>query len=401
MGRGRGALLPAVVVIGAMTSVVGVGAAADAATPPPTSPWAQTNASAADSRDNPAAHVPNASDAGKIKFLRDVTAPPGTPGGICVAGAEQPVLVGDYLYDISTDGVSAYDARTGALRWHSVIDTSGVEVYSGLAVQDGIVVVGHDDSCETNDPNGVVSAFDATTGQPVWSYDVEGPINSTVVSGSTVLVEGENSEDGGQAVAIDLSSGTLLWSAIGPGCPENAVVVDGFALYDDCNALPELVAADLATGAVVWTKPGAWSVERGDTDATGAHDLYATSPTGVVVDLDPSTGATRYSLSGATRTLAVDGARVYAACPQSLCAYSRANGALVWTRDVWGSGQAQAVAVAGKVLYANNGVVLDASSGKLLALLGDPDGTDVSVGAGRVAIAADERIIDLYGLRGE
>ncbi len=73
----------------------------------------------------------------------------------------EPVVVGRTLYLASTrtDSVTAYDTRTGQLKWKVFAD--GPIRFAPL-VADGKVVFGSDDGC--------VYAVDAQTGKPVWKF---------------------------------------------------------------------------------------------------------------------------------------------------------------------------------------------------------------------------------------
>ncbi|HEY2793640.1 MAG TPA: PQQ-binding-like beta-propeller repeat protein, partial [Micromonosporaceae bacterium] len=338
----------------------------------------------------------------QIKYLRSVVAPPGNPEGLCDAGAALPILANQNLYAIATDGVSAFKASTGALLWHATIDSSETEQYGGLAVAGGLVLVAHQDGCETEDPVGAVTAFNATTGAPVWNGGLDESVTSMVVSGTTVVTGGDDFPDGTQLQALSLSTGASLWTRhFDTDCDEPVIVVDGLVVYNNCDT-NKLTAAKLSTGAVVWSRAGLWTVERGDSDTTSAHHLYATPASGVVTDLNPATGATRFTLAGATRTLAVDATQVYAACSAGLCAYNRGTGAPTWSESTAGGWTVDTknIAIGGAVLYGANGTVLNASTGAFLAVLSDQNSGTVVVGDGRLAYTNNERIIDLFGLAG-
>jgi outer membrane protein assembly factor BamB len=223
-----------------------------------------------------------------------------------------------------------------------------------------------------------------------------------VVSGNTVVTAGNDFPSGSNIQAINLSTGAAVWSkTFDNDCAEPALVVHAMVIYNDCDA-SKLVAATLSSGTKVWTRAGVWAVERGDTDTTGARHLYAIPSSGIVTDLNPSSGATHFTLAGATHTLAVDGLRVYAACTQGLCAYNRGTGALEWSESSAGGWNVDTshIAIGGAVLYGANGTVLNASTGVFLAILSDQPGNSVAVGDDRVAFTDNNRIIDLYGLSG-
>ena len=111
-----------------------------------------------------------------------------------------------------------------------------------------------------------------------------------------------------------------------------------------------LVAASVSTGSVAWRKPGHWGVgvERADAVGTAAKYLYVGSDT----VMNPATGATRFTLSGATRIDAVDATRVYANCGDVVCAFTKATGVRLWTSTVPASPDWWApLTLAGALLY--------------------------------------------------
>src|SRR5262245_59514757 len=232
-----------------------IGTAAAAVTE--TAPWAQTNYNGSNSRANTVEGALTVSNAAQIKYLRSVVAPPGTPAALCDPGATLPVLANQSLYAISTDGVSAYKASTGALLWHTVIDSFQTERYAGLALASGMVVVGHDDGCETEDPAGAVAAYNASTGALVWTQNgLDQAVDAMAVSGHTVVTDGDDLPSGSNIQAINLTTGALLWTKhFDNVCAEPAIVVDGLVIFNNCDT-NKLTAAKLSNGSTVWTKAG-------------------------------------------------------------------------------------------------------------------------------------------------
>src|SRR5262249_7398369 len=137
----------------------------------------------------------------------------------------------------------------------------------------------------------------------------------------------------------------------------------------------------------------------------GAHGkhLYATDPTGTVVDLNPRTGQAGYSLRQAVTVLAVDNSRVYATCGsqhQNLCGYNIGTGALAW-QDTQLLGTPKLAAEADGVLYLNYGAALNTATGKRTTRIWpiNPPRTALAVGDGRIATVTGRKI-NLYGLPG-
>lgn len=168
------------------------------------------------------------------------------------------------------------------------------------------------------------------------------------------------------------------------------------------NNTPFLQGDSLATGAQLWRRSGTWQVERGDLAASAGKNVFASSG-GSVYDLNPLTGATRYTLTGADSVLAVGSSQVYASCSGiSVCGYQLSDGHQLWSAS--GGGQPLAVE-AGGVLYLSDGQALNATSGAPLTYVWEqPNVTAatraLAVGEGRIAVVNDPRVLDLYGLPG-
>ena len=99
----------------------------------------------------------------------------------------EPVVVGRTLYLASTrtDSVTAYDTRTGQLKWRVFAD--GPIRFAPL-VADGKVVFGSDDGC--------VYAVDALDGHLLWLYDVTELLGGGRQQGYVFRHRGVTYEDG-------------------------------------------------------------------------------------------------------------------------------------------------------------------------------------------------------------
>jgi hypothetical protein len=188
----------------------------------------------------------------------------------------------------------------------------------------------------------------------------------------------------------------------------SVLVVGGLVMSYGCDSQGNetLDASNLATGEVVWSLPG-WSFQRGDLDGPAGTHLYATSPSGTVMDLNPQTGQTEYPLRRAVHVLAVDNSRVYATCNSQntlVCAYSTSTGGLEW--QVTRGTPVALAADADGVLYLDNGQALNAATGKFIkaiwptGYIGYNSATAIAVGDGRIAVVQDPRVLDLFGLPG-
>src|SRR5262249_348096 len=124
----------------------------------------------------------------------------------------------------------------------------------------------------------------------------------------------------------------------------------------------------LATGALLWSLPGNWTIQRGDLSGSLGKHLYASNPSGTTVALNPLTGQVQYSLNGGV--LAVDGSRVYATCGSggisALCAFNIKTGALEWQNAQEYDFLA---AEADGVLYLADGTALNAATGQVITTI--------------------------------
>jgi outer membrane protein assembly factor BamB len=395
-------LLTSAVAVAALTATGAYAAGA--------APWPQGGHDAALSRANAGDTSLTAATIGRAQYLRSIVAAP-QPGGndsACTAGVQaEPLVVGNTVFAVLEHRLTAHDARTGALRWSVTLDLDPeVSRYVGPAYAGGRVLLATMvDACVSEDPGGSLRSYDAATGALQWSSGTGGPISALRVSGTTVVAAGSSPGSGATVAALNLADGTIRWSKtdLCGEYPSRVVVVAGRVIYGACDESgvnPTLVARALATGARAWTKPGAWSVQRGDSDnPSGPHHIYVGSSAGLV-DVNPANGATRYTIPGpGVRSLAVDATRVYATCPAGVCAYLRATGAPTWSAaapeslDALTVGSGIVVLPDGRVLRAGDGV-------ELRDLWTAPDAQWMSLGDGYLTSVTDTRLIDLFGLPG-
>jgi outer membrane protein assembly factor BamB len=364
------------------------------------SPWSQTDSNAALSRANLTEKVLSRSTATKIKYLRSAVAPPNSSQ--CLQGSAVALARG-YLYALTKGKISKYNAATGRLIWRRTPDQSSG--YEWLAVSHNRVIAGGPGCVSESEPSSIIYAFNASTGALVWSQRLsETLLTEAAVAGPYVITYGPGPVTS-TATVLNIADGTLVWSTPGCGGLASQVVVGSLVMSYGCSpqGARTLEARDLATGALAWSLPGNWGLQRGDQSGANGKHLYATDPTGAVVDLNPLTGQAEYSLSQAVTVLAVDNLRVYATCGsrgQDLCGYNIGTGALEW-QDTQLIGTPALAAEADGVLYLNYGDALNTATGKRITRIWavHPRHSALAVGEGRIATVTG-RIIDLYGLRG-
>ncbi|WP_258303259.1 PQQ-binding-like beta-propeller repeat protein [Haloferax larsenii] len=101
--------------------------------------------------------------------------------------------------------------------------------------------------------DGRVLALDATTGEPIETYDA-GPIGAVSISDNQLLVLSEHGQEE-RLYSFDVATGAQQWSVdLNAGMLEGTVVTDGTRLYH--NEFRYLVARRLDTGEEVWRVGG-------------------------------------------------------------------------------------------------------------------------------------------------
>ena len=238
--------------------------------------------------------------------------------------------------------VAQLDAASGRLGWRTRTDEP---IHAAPTVADGrVMVVALDNSLLT---------FDATTGQPGWSYQALSEparilaASSPAVSGDTVVA----SFGSGELVALRTANGNDLWD-------------EALSRASRTSALSEI--RDI---------PGRPVIYRGD--------VFAVSHSGVFAATDLRSGQARWSLPvvGITSPLPVgDVVYVVSKTGQLICA-SRDSGQIYWTRDLnqgfvgkrrggfFGIGGSRSIRpIWSSPILADNRLILAGSSGDLIAV---------------------------------
>ncbi len=398
----------ATVLAAVLAALTGMGATAVSAGTT-TGPWSQTSYNAAQSRANLNEQILTRTTVGKVLHLRDITPPPADTTGCSAPGIVAPVLTGGRLYAVANGRLTKYNPATGTVIWQRTPDPTFSVYFRSLAVAGGLVIVGELDCGSVSDPNGFIQAFNASTGALVWSTFItpnrNGALMQLVVSGGYVVAAGA-SDGGGDVVSVrKLTTGASVWYRETDYCGGggNVLVAAQLVMSIACaqNAA-SLTANNLATGALAWSRPGVWGLQRGDTDASTGRHLYATNPNGTVVSLNPLTGKWQYQLAGATHVLAVATSRVFADCGSlGVCAYSITSGSRQWNAQ---PGSATDLAAsAGGVLYLDQGLALNTGTGAIMATLWvGSQASALAVGNGRIAVVTGPagQVLKLYGLPG-
>jgi len=158
-----------------------------------------------------------------------------------------PAVVSGVVYVGSSSGyVTAYDALTGNLIWTYNAGKIGAGVVSSPAVVSGVVYVCSDD--------GHLYSLDALTGKQVWNYTGTSAVSSPVVANGVVYV-GAN----GSVLAVNASSGIKIWNTTIAYCYGSPALFGNFVYVSSSGGAylgnNYVYALDAATGSILWTYP--------------------------------------------------------------------------------------------------------------------------------------------------
>ncbi|SEF15403.1 carboxypeptidase regulatory-like domain-containing protein [Jiangella alba] len=285
-----------------------------------------------------------------------------------------PVIAGGRVFLGSDAGrLSAYDAGTGERLWSH---QTGDALRGTPAVAGDLVVTG-------GGLDGGLVGLDAATGQQRWAVPTPGRLTvytaPSVVDGVVYAATGPSQDREDTVFALDAATGEQLWATdVGTSVFAGPAVGEGLAIVGNADD-GELIALDAATGAVRWTLArerdyfiGGASIVDGTvfvptTDGDGGGSLLA---------VDAATGTLRWEAAthgdGQGSTPAVYGDLVIAGSHGLglVVAYDRETGDQVWQYAVSG-------AVSASVMVTDDGFVvggsqldfriwaLDASTGEL------------------------------------
>ncbi|MCK5361184.1 MAG: outer membrane protein assembly factor BamB [Gammaproteobacteria bacterium] len=111
----------------------------------------------------------------------------------------QPILVDTTLYAVSSAGVvSAFDAETGDKLWSRKLK---LKITAGIGYGDGLLLAGTED--------GEVVALYASNGNPAWVADARGGVLASPAGGQNVVVVPTS---GDKLVGLSATDGTIIWT---------------------------------------------------------------------------------------------------------------------------------------------------------------------------------------------
>ena len=261
----------------------------------------------------------------------------------------EPVTANGRLFLSDEGRISAHNQWSGRELWTftGVPDNWFTE---GMQVVGDNLVVARTSCYSMTSAGSQIYVLDVATGEPVvtpWGPDEA--VRSLAVVGDTVVTT-ETNDDWSAVRGYDLATGRKLWEA-NPDRQWYGTVVSGGLVFAHSRVANDFdrevnVAFRVTDGSVVWRRAGDHEVESAAQDG---RDLYARSGA-TWVAMNPRTGRVKKGIRGSGRVGAVNNGAVFAACGASLlCAYSRSDGSLRWTRNVGAGGSS--IVVAGGVIY--------------------------------------------------
>ena len=193
-----------------------------------------------------------------------------------------PAVLGDTVYFGGYDSMLYALSLDGDERWLERVDGP---IIGGVAIADGLVVVGSEVEDPLNGENGMVYAFDAETGEREWKFPVEGKVWSTPAIVDGLVIFGSLDH---WVYAVRLEDGELEWRFETGGAVAAPPAVSGGRAYVGSfdGVFYSLSTAD---GTEMWRYDGAsswfWAkalIDRGS--------VYAASLDGNMYALGADTG---------------------------------------------------------------------------------------------------------------
>jgi outer membrane protein assembly factor BamB len=176
--------------------------------------------------------------------------PRGSAGFAAGAAAGNGVL---YVAEISPNGVTALDVRTGQRRW----TTPTPSVASTLLALDS-VIAGTPTASPSYDAGQLTFALDKATGRPLWQANFDAQTYSSIAGdGDQVYVHVDllagAATEGTKIDALAARSGRTLWQRTFPSQSIGGMIVAaGGVLYDGFQGVVRALSP--ATGADVWQR---------------------------------------------------------------------------------------------------------------------------------------------------
>jgi len=240
-------------------------------------------------------------------------------------------------YDPYETTIGVDNVGTLGLKWTFVPDRQRNSQFSSAAVVNGVLYIG------SNDSN--VYALNANTGAKLWSFANEGGVSSSPAVANGVVYIGGFADPFGVIYAINAATGEELWShKVGYSCYVATPAVANGVVYVGCGD-GDVVALNASTGTLLWSQTD--PVLAPLSVANGV--VYVSERTGSVNALNASTGDQLWNYYiGPSGPLARDDTSapviangiVYTASAFTSLVYAlnATTGKLLWTYDTGNSG---------------------------------------------------------------
>ncbi len=168
--------------------------------------------------------------------------------GTHTAAKGSALAVNDTIYAAADSGIFYAIDLAGNLLWSAQTGPSGFGIHGTAAVAHGLVYIGAYD--------GVMYAYNQTTGALVWSTKVGGSIGSSpLVHDGLVYVSVETPEPNGHLSVLDAASGQEIWRDDAPtDHPHSSVSLDpetGILVFGANDGV--LYAYNITTRSLAWT----------------------------------------------------------------------------------------------------------------------------------------------------
>lgn len=273
-----------------------------------------------------------------------------------------PEIVGDELLVASARGnLSAFNATTGTPLWQLNL---GSAVVQGITVANGAIVVGT--------TSGLIEAFAVASGSALWRQTLSQPVGGAIsADGGRLFVVGAN----GTLEALS-DSGTVDWStSVGAGVATAPAAGGGVVVVGDLAG--RVSAFSESDGHLEWVRSGALGGHADSIHATPAltpQSVFAQLDSGSVLALNRTTGAVEWETGGEFSPFE----NLAAPLATSNALYVVANGVFeLWRMDP-ATGAVEATAALGTYAFASpalsDGSLYAASDGGCLTAYGRAGG---------------------------
>ena len=284
-----------------------------------------------------------------------------------------PIIQHDTIFvNSSSQGVTAFNAKTGSEYWHQPLSAPLFGRTHPLYFNGKIFVT----------KNTAAYALNCSNGQILWTYnnEVSDDINPVIGNNSLFLCELSESSNVWKIISLNIDNGSKNWEFIlHDQIGRSPVVYEDLLIFGDFAG--KVTALNQRTGTIAWSRDFSRAY-----DNFGAEHMSPVTYNDLVIVQSGNTGL--YALKGRTGETvwnydhrefysynpAIGGGLLFFRANKKVKALNAATGTLVWENDYSSS-------AGGDPLYANNKIyltgyfyspVLDALTGDIIPGLGGP-----------------------------